>query len=407
VETNNFSGVVLVTRDGKTLHRKAYGYADLDKERKHSPESVFQIASLSKPFTACAIMLLQEQDKLSVRDNLTKYIPDYPRGDEITLHHLLTHTSGIPNINSMDIYERLEKRAHTAESLVRYFKNKPLDFNPGEKYNYSNSNYNLLAYIIEEASGKTYGNFLRENIFEPVGMEYTDHPKNQRKPNIVISKGYKAIGATEIEQARDINWTVKTGNGSLYSTAYDLMRFTRALFNAQIINENSLNEVVTSHIDNTGYGWFVRPRHGKKQIHMNGRSPGYTSAISYFPSEDLTVIVLSNNYIPVPTRMTISISAMALGEPYRNIISGEGKTHSKTASKVVGKYKFGPDFYQPNKTLNVIYDDGYLKTEFGVFLHSTQMQFINRDYWADVEFKDGPRGSMIMDYYGFQGKKID
>ena len=149
--------------------------ANYEHNIPNTSETKFHLASVSKPFTAVAILLLEEKGLLSVQDPLTKFIPDYPRGDEITIHNLLVHTSGIKNVNVFGNYDRESKFPQTPEKLVKLFKDKPLDFNPGEKYSYSNSNYNLLAFIIEKVSGKSYGEFLKENIFNHLNMKDTGH----------------------------------------------------------------------------------------------------------------------------------------------------------------------------------------------------------------------------------------
>src|SRR3970040_1295413 len=145
LEGNNFSGAVFIARKGKVLVSKGYGMANYELGAPNTPRTKFHIASVSKPFTAAAIMILQERGLLSTDDPLTKFIPDYPNGDKITLHHLLTHTSGIPNVNDFPDYDRDSKFPHTTGNLVEMFKHQPLEFQPGERYRYSNSNYNLLA----------------------------------------------------------------------------------------------------------------------------------------------------------------------------------------------------------------------------------------------------------------------
>src|SRR6267378_5020585 len=157
MEGNNFSGSILIARQGKVLISKGYGMADYELSVPNTPQTRFHLASLTKSFTAAAIMILQEQGKLSVEDPLKKFVPDYPNGDKITIHHLLTHRSGIPNVNNFPEYGSKSLSRMSLDEIIRMFKDKPLEFEPGARYRYSNSNYNLLAFIIEKTSGKSYG----------------------------------------------------------------------------------------------------------------------------------------------------------------------------------------------------------------------------------------------------------
>src|SRR5262245_40890765 len=166
-----FSGQVLMARGGRILLSKAYGMANYELEVANTTDTKIHIASLSKTFTAASILLLQQRGSLSVQEPLAKYLPDYPHGTEITIHHLLTHTSGIPDINGMPAYDTVSRYPQTPASLIAVFRDKPLMGAPGSRYRYSNSNYNLLAFIIEKESGDSYGEFVRKNLLEPRSEE--------------------------------------------------------------------------------------------------------------------------------------------------------------------------------------------------------------------------------------------
>src|SRR5882757_10950487 len=173
VETNNFSGRILVSRKGKILFNKAYGFANLEFKVPNELNTVFHLASISKTFTAAGILILEQKGLVATDDPLSKYIPDYPLGNKITIHHLLSHTSGITDINDLPEYEVASLQQQTPETLVALFKNKPLEFQPGEKYLYNSGNYVLLAFIIEQVSKMKYADFLKENIYKPLGMDQT------------------------------------------------------------------------------------------------------------------------------------------------------------------------------------------------------------------------------------------
>ena len=190
LQTGDFSGSILIAKSGDVLLMKSYGLADRENKILNTPQTKFHLASTSKPFTTAAIMLLEEQGRLKVTDPLTKFIPDYPNGDKITVHHLMIHSTGIANINGFSNYGSLSQHSQTPATLVAQFKNKALIFEPGDRCSYSNSNYNLLAYIIEHVSGKDYGTFLKENIFDPIGMKNSGHDTGDGSQLEQSAKGY-------------------------------------------------------------------------------------------------------------------------------------------------------------------------------------------------------------------------
>jgi CubicO group peptidase (beta-lactamase class C family) len=246
VETNNFYGAVFAARGDEVLVHKGYGWASIELAVPNSAESVFHIASVSKPITAAAVMLLSERGLVDLNAPLSRILSDYPNGDRLSLHNLLLHTSGIPDINVQPVYADLSHSHRTPAELVDAFKNLPLMFEPGARFQYSNSNYNLLALVIERVSGMSYGEFLEKEIFGPLEMDHTAHP--ERDATIVphLVEGYAPIGRSELERAPWINWTVKTGNGSLYSTGEDLAKWVRGFFGGQILSPATLNHAAAA-----------------------------------------------------------------------------------------------------------------------------------------------------------------
>src|SRR5215813_2874705 len=218
VDMKLFNGSVLIAQKGKVLLSKGYGMANYELDVPNTPKTKFHIASITKAFTAASIMLLEERGLLHTGDVLTKYIADYPNGDKITIHHLLTHTSGIPNINNFPQYNDWSRFPQTTASLIEKFKTLPLNFQPGARYDYSNSNYNVLAFIIEKVSGKSFGDFLKENIFDPLDMKDTAHDGDASAIIKNVAAGYTPTGYDGFEKTPYLDWTAKTGNGSLYST---------------------------------------------------------------------------------------------------------------------------------------------------------------------------------------------
>ena len=171
---------------------------------------------------------------------------------------------------------------------------------PGEKYSYSNSNYNLLAYIIEKVTGKSYGEFLRETVFIPLGMLDTGHRADMAALLKNRASGYVPIDSNHVENAPYLDWSIKTGNGSLYSTVEDLYKWDRAFYSEKILKKSSLEKIFKDHLEGKGYGWFIRERIGRKVTSINGRSPGFSSYLERYIDDDACIIILSNNYAAAP-----------------------------------------------------------------------------------------------------------
>lgn len=293
VKQNRFSGAVLLARDGRVLLSKGYGMANLEAEVPNTPQTKFRLGSVTKQFTAMAILILQEKGKLSVQDSVCKYLDSCPQSwNPITIHNLLTHTSGIPNLTSFQDFRRVKMFPTTALEAIATFKDKPLEFAPGERFNYSNSGYILLGHIIERASGKPYADFLRENIFQPLGMKNTDYDVNSA---IIKNRasGYTR-GPGGIMNADYINMTIPFAAGGLYSTVEDLYLWDRALYTEKLVSKKSLEAMNTPFKDGYGYGVGVNESFGLKNIAHGGGIEGFSTFLSRFINDDGTVVVLSN-----------------------------------------------------------------------------------------------------------------
>src|ERR1700690_567303 len=255
IETNDPGLAGLVARGGKILFEKGYGLAGREHHVPVIPQTTFRIGSITKQFTASAILKLQEEGKLSVNDKLSQYIPDFPRGDEVTLRHLLTHTSGIRNYTDKPNFLSLVTNATTTEAIIEAMKKDPYDFDPGAEWRYDNSGYVLLGYIVEKVSGQSYGDFLRENFFQPLGMTntgvYHAHPGLPHE-----ALGY-SLGTNGFERA--LNWDMSWlgGAGALYSTVEDLDRWIEGLHQGRVLDAASLKAAVTptKTKENEGYNW--------------------------------------------------------------------------------------------------------------------------------------------------------
>ncbi|MCI0486526.1 MAG: serine hydrolase [Blastocatellia bacterium] len=336
LEMKDFSGVVFLARDGKILLSKGYGMSNYEHRVPNTPQTRFHIASISKTFTAAAIAILQKKGLLSFDDKLSKFIPDYPDGDVIKLEHLLTHSAGIPDYWNLPDVGKIKMSHSTLEELVAWLKTKSLDFSPGTRNQYSNSGYTLLAYIIEKASKQTYEEFLREQIFEPLGMK--DTGSFFHEPLILNrASGYDPwIGPMGLINAPYYSRSLLVGSGSLYSTAEDLYRWYQAIRNKRLFGLDSLAHP---------YGWGERKYFGRRLIEQNGRDPGFASCLSAYLEDDLCVIVLSNIESEAVARIKQDMTAMILGEAYETPqIRSPVPVAPKLLDEYEGRYEVSPDF---------------------------------------------------------------
>ncbi len=394
LEVRGFSGAILVARNGKVLLSKGYGMANYELDVPNTPKTKFQIASVSKPFTAAAILLLEERGLLSVNDLLSKFIPDYPEGGRITLHHLLGHTSGIPNVNNFPDYDDKSRFPQTLPQVIEMFKGKPLEFQPGERYRYSNSNYNLLAYVLEKVSGKSYGAFLKENIFDPLGMNDTGH---WRAGALIRNhaSGYVPVGVSELENAPYLDWSIKTGNGSLYSTVEDLYKFDRALYTEKLLKKATLARMFEK-----GYAWFTGKRHNRPALWYGGRSPGFTSALQRYVEDDTCIVVLGNNYAPTASLIADDLAAMVFGDKYTiPDVRRPVPLPPATLDTYTGRYEGGKDFFLPGVILTVEKQQGQLILRWSTgavapLTPQSETRFFDRTFWATVTFHKDAAGKV-------------
>lgn len=290
-----FSGTVLVARDGVPIFRKSYGLANRAFDVPNADDTLYQLASVTKPFTALLIMMLQEEGKLKVDDLACDYLADCPLAwRSITIRQLLTHTSGIPNYSSLpDWDETLDSRTYGTGGLVALVRDLPLEFAPGEGYRYSNAGYNLLGAIIERVSGKPLPDVLRNRILTPLGMDHTVFNASR----LVIphlATGYYSLGSTFIE-ATPQSMTGVYGEAGLSSTVDDLLIWARALDADSLISRASSEQMIDAARNNYGFGWEIRTWHNRRMIGHAGSGPGFSNMVARFPDDDLTIIVLSNS----------------------------------------------------------------------------------------------------------------
>jgi len=339
-ERESFTGAVLVARNGEVILSQGYGLADRDKNLPNTPQTKYRLGSITKQFTAMAILMLQIQEKLQVQDLICRYIPECPPAwQDITVHHLLTHTSGIPDFTDFPDYETTRAIPSSPLQTIARFRDTPLDFQPGEQWSYSNSGYILLGYIIEQASGQSYEAFLQQNIFEPLQMKNTGYDHNDGS----LATGYTGF-YDHWEKSDYLDMTIPYAAGGLYSTIEDLYRWDQVLYTEQLIPRDLLDLMFTPQASTPirslsyGYGWFVGEMsnhqvvsHGDGILNSAAASRSYTSEsgngpqgnndiegfateIRLYTDDKVTIIILSNRDTTNVGEVSDQIAQAVLGE---------------------------------------------------------------------------------------------
>ena len=341
---NAFMGAVLVADGDHLLLDKGYGTADLEWSIPNAPDVRFRLGSLTKQFTAVLVLLLQQDGKLRIGDPVGKYLPDAPKSwEKITLADLLEHTSGIPNFTDDKAFATWCMSPHTHEEEIAFFRDKPLAFEPGSQYAYSNSNYEVLGTVIETISGRTYGDLLKERLFQPLGMANSGLDTDE----LILPKraqGYQP-GESGLVHARSESLTVPWAAGSIYSTTGDLLRWERGLFGGKVLNEASLKAMTTAGKGNYGLGVQVATHNGAQIIKHSGGIEGFNTMLTCAPKQGLVVAVLSNVDGVVVEAMSEQLLDVAMGKTV--ILAGERKPvfiAKEELKRFVGVYEITSDF---------------------------------------------------------------
>ena len=314
-----FTGTALVAKEGKVLLHKAYGWRDYAVKAVNDTTTRFPILSITKSFTAMVMLKLQEQGKLSLKDKLSKYFPEFANGEAITLHHLITHSSGLYNYTA-DIGEEdsmIVCYPMTRQRVLDIFRDKPLDFKPGKGFSYNNSGFFLAGMVIEKVTGKPYEQVVRETLFEPLGMSQSGFDFNNL-PAPLRAKGYQFWSEDQLKPYRHYDSTMAYAAGSIYSTTGDMYKWAKAIATKQILSAASWKQAFSRQAGDSGYGFFPGQFSGKRFVKHSGGYPGFMTEFVYYPKEDLTVILLNNygNYDNSLWPLVMGCSGIVFNQPY-------------------------------------------------------------------------------------------
>jgi CubicO group peptidase (beta-lactamase class C family) len=386
VDAQMFMGSVLVAKDGKVVFSKSYGMADLEWSVPNSSTTRFNIASMTKQFTAASILLLEDRGKLKTDDPVKKYLPDAPAAwDKITIYHLLTHTSGIADNAAQYVPGPPEKLL---------FRDVPLKSQPGEQWAYTNLGYIVLGYLLEKVSGQTYEEFVQQNIFKPLGMNdsgltsfVTIIPRR--------ATGYWP-GNNGIENADRPDPRMGFSAGSLYSTTEDLLRWEEGLFDGKLLTPASLRKMTMPFKSDYACGLHVNRADGHLRIEHDGNNIGFNSDMAFYPEEKIAVIVLANLNGTSTGEITKALAAVAHMEtPPIPSVHKEISLSREVLARYAGTYQFSRytlEMLPEGNHLLVKYDNGVTQAVFP----ESETKFFCKPWAIEFEFSKNDKGEFSV-----------
>lgn len=316
-EAWHFQGVALVACGDSIVFRQGYGKADIESGRDNTVASKFPLGSITKQFTAAAVLQLADRGRIDLNEFVSSYLSDYPHetGERITIHHLLSHTSGIPSVNQDLQGLMMADRAVAPEELVQTFEHLPLEFEPGSRYAYSNCGYVLLGRIIEAVSGMPYDDYIAAHILKPLGMSrsgmFYDYAERSD-----FARGYQMRGDGMLKKKTAIHLSMGYSAGALCATAGDLFIWHRALSDTVLLKAETIRKMFTPNLGDYGYGWLIRDNDGHRVAAHAGGSPGYSTWIERWLDDSLLVVVFSNNVNASVGTIAGSLARIAQALPY-------------------------------------------------------------------------------------------
>jgi CubicO group peptidase (beta-lactamase class C family) len=342
---------ILVAKGNKIIYHTAAGKADMQLNVNMQTDMIFQLASITKQFTAVAILQLMEEGKLTLSDSIQQYIPSYPYKAHITIENLLTHTSGIPDYLQLNFdAPSMERWDFSPYELIDSFKHRPLQFMPGTEYRYSNSGYFLLGYIIEKITGSSYNNYIKKNILEPLALNHTYFDEGN---NIIPGRvqGYQLI---EKKLVRADFWSpsIVYSAGNLLSNTEDLFKWNEALKSYKLLKKETLEKAWTPYKLNTGlpvsygYGWSISNIDNSKCVYHTGAMNGFLTQESYYPEEDIYIVVLCNAQQAHRDELANALSTIVLGKTKK-------AAHIPSSSLLTAYYGTYRSIKEPKRTISI------------------------------------------------------
>lgn len=345
-KTNKLNGSVLVIQNDKILLDKGFGLRNIQEHLPNDSNTIFQVGSVTKQFTATVILKLAEMKRLNTSDKLSKYFPDYPKGDSITIENLLNHTSGIFNYTDDRIFMQTSSmKPVTHKMMLASFMNRPLKFSPGSNWDYSNSNYILLGYIIEKVTKKPYEKVVQEMIFKPLKMNSSGFNFNKLK-SVNKAKGYLIYSKEDAKEALEFDPTVSYAAGGMYSTAEDLYKWQKGMMSNRIISKVSFDKATLPNKYNYGYGNYILNINGKKLLAHGGLTFGYSSYLGRVNQDNISIVILNNIVNTSINDIAKNAINILYDKPYKLPEIIEDVTLSiEVLNKYIGSYQIAPETF--------------------------------------------------------------
>lgn len=340
LKAERFAGSVMVAQSNQIVFMKGYGLANRELDVTNTPSTKFRLGSITKQFTAMCVLILQEQGKLSVEDPISKFVRDCPSGwSKIKIRHLLTHTSGIPDYTKLPEYISTTTLGYPAEKMVKWLRDKALEFEPGERFEYSNSGYVLLGFIVEKASGQSYEQFMQEFVFKPLGMKASgcDHFERILPRR---ASGYTPDGESWVNSAY-VDTTYPHGDGALYSTVADFFHWYQCWREKKLVSASSWKSMTSPVKENYGYGIAIVEPFGQKEFAHDGRVNGFVASMRWLPSSDIFVAAFANTDSAHSGEVADGLVALLLDKPLRQAKEKTGvKLDAGQLERLAGRYAF-------------------------------------------------------------------
>lgn len=376
-KTYAFSGNIMATKDGDVIYEKSYGHANIEHEILNNDTTKFRLWSITKQFTAAAILLLEERGFLKTDDLISKYLDGFDK--RITIHQLLNHTSGIFNYSSEEnSHEVFQKLDHKEDDLMSMFSKRPLESAPGDTWNYCNTGYYILGKLIEELSGETLDQFLQINIYKPLNMTNTGLDNGKELINNKATGYY--LDGDDLIHCNYINMKLMYASGGMYSTASDLNIWSNALMNSEIISEESYEKMTTAYKGNYGYGLYVNK--DKNRISHGGGCEGFLTELHMYKESKISIIILSNYGFTAAFDLCEVVASIIKGETVEEPLKSP-KIESGLSDDFIGLYK------ELDFTLEVIKtESGYrliMDGETNLLAHAVSQDTL-RHNWIDEEY---------------------
>ena len=402
MKVHNFSGAVLVMQQNKTVLQKGYGLADKEWNIANTPEGKFEIGSMTKQFTAACILQLIEKGKLHFDDKLSRFYPDFPKGDSVTIYMLLNHTSGIPIFTAQPDFSSYERLSLSADSMVNYFKNRSYDFSPGKRFRYNNAGFFLLGHIVEKVTGESLDVYLRKNILDKLGMQHT----GSNKLDSILPM--RVRGYSKDKNASFISMEWPHGAGYLYSTVEDLYKWDRALYGTAILTNASKQKMFTHGMGNYGFGLFIDSFFHHYRIHHAGGINGFSANMIRFPNDNACVIVLCNND-NIAWTIADGLAAILFNQDYELPVKREAKNIDFLLLKnVIGTYTLAtPVLYSKEIALTskgnhlLLHQADLDIADFPLnfeFIPASEDIFYNEDFLMELQFVRDKNGAIKQAY---------